>query len=240
MKFLPASRVSDVLSEHPDLLEVFRKFGFNALANPVLRATLARRVTIEEACERHRVRTEEFLKALDDALTAPAAPAAVATAVAPGDCACGGAGGNGATGDYVIPSMSTGECVGRYPETRAVFAGFFGTSCFTCPAFGTEDLYTACMMHGVPVEDFIAACNHAVTAGRGATPVQEKKTWVSAGMTVADILRNYPEAAPVLSHHGLDTCCGGMHPIGMACQHHGIDLARVLADVDRAIQEKRG
>lgn len=253
MRFQPTSRVSDVLSEYPDLIDVFRRFGFHALANPVLRATLARRVTIEEACERHRVRTEEFLKALDDALAVPAGGPGVAfppaqqspsaaQAAPMGEAPCSSQGdaktaaGNGA---WVHAHMNIGEVYGRFPESRVVFSHFFGDACFSCPSFGMEDLYTACLMHGTNVEDFVAACNQVITNARGAAPAKEQNRWVSAGMTVNDILRNYPEAAPVVAHYGIDSCCGGGHPLAMICQHHGLDLARILDDLDRVISEKR-
>lgn len=263
MKYQPTSRVAEILSENPDLIDVFRKFGFHALANPVLRATLARRVTVEEACERHRVRTEEFLKALDDALAVPSAAPGVAfppamqpsfaqgateggPASAPSASACGGAcagaeearpaAGNGA---WVHPHMNIGEVVGRFPEAKVVFAHFFGDACFTCPSFGMEDLYTACLMHNTPVEEFVAACNQVVTNARGAAPAKEQHRWVSGAMTINDILRNHPEAAPVVAHYGLDSCCGGAHPLSYACQHHGVDLAKLLDDLDRVIQETK-
>ncbi|MEK7865859.1 MAG: DUF542 domain-containing protein [Planctomycetota bacterium] len=252
MKFQPTSRVAEILSDHPDLIAVFRKFGFHALANPVLRATLARRVTVEEACERHRVRAEEFLKALDDAAgdTSPgpgvAFPPAQQVSVAPSAstdkaaCACGGdAKPAPANGAWVHPEMNIGEVIGRFPETKVVFSHFFGDSCFTCPSFGMEDLYTACSMHGTNVEDFVAACNQVATNARGPATAKEQHRWVSGAMTVNDILRNYPEAAPVIAHHGLDACCGGAHPVAYACQHHGADLARLLDDLDRVIQETR-
>ena len=249
MKFQPSSRVSEILSEHPDLIDVFRKFGFHALANPVLRATLARRVTVEEACERHRVRTEEFLKALDDALASagpgpgiafPSAQQPAAAAAGESPCSCGGeAKPTPANGDWIHAHMNIGEVYGRFPETRVVFSHFFGDACFTCPSFGMEDLYTACLMHGTDVGDFVAACNQVVTNARGVAPATEQHRWVSGEMTINDILRNYPEAAPVIAHYGLDSCCGGAHPVAYACQHHGVDLAPLLHDLDRVISEKR-
>lgn len=250
MKYQPTSRVAEILSVNPDLIDVFRKFGFHALANPVLRATLARRVTVEEACERHRVRTEEFLKALDDALAVPSAAPGVAfppaqqpsapqaAAADRSACSCGGESKPAApNGAWVHPHMNIGEVVGRFPEAKVVFSHFFGDACFTCPSFGMEDLYTACLMHNTPVEDFVAACNQVVTNARGAAPAKEQHRWVSGAMTINDILRNHPEAAPVVAHYGLDSCCGGAHPLSYACQHHGVDLARLLDDLDRVIQE---
>ena len=45
-------RVGDVLDAYPDLLNTFVALGFTPLANPLLRKTLARRVTIEQAWRR--------------------------------------------------------------------------------------------------------------------------------------------------------------------------------------------
>jgi hypothetical protein len=43
-------RVGEVLEQDPDLLKVFLAFGFQPLANPLLRRTLARQVTLARAC----------------------------------------------------------------------------------------------------------------------------------------------------------------------------------------------
>src|SRR5262249_6350154 len=47
---VPASLVGDVLEQHPELLKVFLSFGFRPLANPLLRQSLARRITLAKAC----------------------------------------------------------------------------------------------------------------------------------------------------------------------------------------------
>ena len=56
-----------VLERYPELLPVFAAHGFAALANPRLRATLARVVTIEQACRRMSVNLNDFLAALNRA-----------------------------------------------------------------------------------------------------------------------------------------------------------------------------
>jgi hypothetical protein len=56
-----------VLEHFPALLPTFEAHGFSALANPQLRATLARVVTIEQACRRMGVKLDEFLAALNRA-----------------------------------------------------------------------------------------------------------------------------------------------------------------------------
>jgi hypothetical protein len=63
-------KVSDIAEWYPGLLDVFERYGFKELRNPLLRRTLARRVTVRMACELKHVREEEFLAALNGALGA--------------------------------------------------------------------------------------------------------------------------------------------------------------------------
>lgn len=51
----PQTRVGDVLALYPESLRIFIDHGFTPLANPLLRKTMARVVTIEQACRREGV-----------------------------------------------------------------------------------------------------------------------------------------------------------------------------------------
>jgi hypothetical protein len=62
-----AHRVGDMLDRHPELLDTFRSFGFHALANPLLRRTVARYTTIAGACRLLNVDTQRLLDALNAA-----------------------------------------------------------------------------------------------------------------------------------------------------------------------------
>lgn len=64
--------VADVLDLHPELLPVFLEFGFRPLANPILRRTAARGVTIDLACRMLGVNRGKFLAALNARLPKPA------------------------------------------------------------------------------------------------------------------------------------------------------------------------
>jgi hybrid cluster-associated redox disulfide protein len=55
----------------------------------------------------------------------------------------------------ITKKMTTGEVTEKYPATKEVFAKHFGKSCFDCPAFGTEDINLACMMHNTDVDKFV-------------------------------------------------------------------------------------
>jgi hypothetical protein len=62
--------VGDLLEAYPALLPVFVGNGFAPLANPVLRATVARGVSVGQACRMHGVDIEGFLGRLRQAVAA--------------------------------------------------------------------------------------------------------------------------------------------------------------------------
>lgn len=55
----------------------------------------------------------------------------------------------------ITKKMTTGEVTKKYPATKEVFSKYFGKGCFDCPAFGTEDINLACMMHNTDVDKFV-------------------------------------------------------------------------------------
>jgi hypothetical protein len=57
---------------------------------------------------------------------------------------------------------------------------------------------------------------------------------VDPQMTVADILKLFPEAGPVLAGYGLDACCGGAHPLQFACRAHKLPLDEVVRAIEAA------
>lgn len=61
MEITPQTKVAAVLERYPQTLKVFLKHGFAPLANPVLRKTMAKVVTIEQACRREGVDLETLL-----------------------------------------------------------------------------------------------------------------------------------------------------------------------------------
>jgi hypothetical protein len=70
----PQTRVADVLNRYPQSLDVFLRYGFTPLSNPVLRQTMARVVTIEQACRREGVDLESLLTELKSISTGTVAP----------------------------------------------------------------------------------------------------------------------------------------------------------------------
>ena len=57
--------IGDVLASNPESLQIFLKYGFGPLANPILRRTMARVVTLEQACRREGVDIESLLNDLN-------------------------------------------------------------------------------------------------------------------------------------------------------------------------------
>ena len=60
----PKTKVGDVLAHYPQSLEVFLRHGFTPLRNPVLRKTMARAITIEQACRRENVDMADLIDEL--------------------------------------------------------------------------------------------------------------------------------------------------------------------------------
>jgi uncharacterized protein (DUF2249 family) len=57
--------------------------------------------------------------------------------------------------------------------------------------------------------------------------------------TVRDILARYPESKEVLFRHGVDQCCGGVHPLRMAAEAHGVSLPLLMEELNRVVYKNR-
>lgn len=70
MKITKDMIVEDVLTKYPETLDVFVKQGhcFGLLANPVVRKSLAKLVTIGQACKLHFINVERLLEDLNKAV----------------------------------------------------------------------------------------------------------------------------------------------------------------------------
>src|SRR5262245_23807371 len=53
-------------------------------------------------------------------------------------------------------------------------------------------------------------------------------------LPVREILARRPHLASALAAHGLDSCCGGQHPLADACRAKGVPLDEVLTDLESA------
>jgi hypothetical protein len=66
----PDHRVADVLEWFPTTEPVFVEFGFNAIKHAVFRRTLARQVSLAQACKMHSIDAQQFVAALNRSATA--------------------------------------------------------------------------------------------------------------------------------------------------------------------------
>lgn len=68
MKITRDMIVEDVLAKYPEALDIFVKQGhcFKLLANPVVRKSLAKLVTIGTACKLHFIDEEKLLRELNN------------------------------------------------------------------------------------------------------------------------------------------------------------------------------
>ena len=80
------------------------------------------------------------------------------------------------------------------------------------------------------------------------TPLQEgPETWsvaikrvssrkpaalITLGMTVNEVAARYPRTQEALMRHGLDMCCGGVHPLELAVRAHGLDGEALLRELN--------
>lgn len=71
----PATKVGEVLARYPQSLEIFVHWGFPLLRNPVLRKTMARAITIEQACRREGVDLAGLLDELEQLSASDRKPA---------------------------------------------------------------------------------------------------------------------------------------------------------------------
>ncbi|MDE2038448.1 MAG: DUF542 domain-containing protein [Elusimicrobia bacterium] len=55
---------------------------------------------------------------------------------------------------------------------------------------------------------------------------------ITLNLTVNEVATRYPRTQEVLVRHGLDMCCGGIHPLELAAKAHGIDAAALLRELN--------
>lgn len=57
---------------------------------------------------------------------------------------------------------------------------------------------------------------------------------IRSDQTVKEVLELHPATREVFVRHGLDLCCGGVHPIAMAAEAHGLDAGKLLTELNEA------
>ena len=55
---------------------------------------------------------------------------------------------------------------------------------------------------------------------------------------VASLVLDHSECAPVLARHRIDYCCKGQRPLVDACRDLGLDIGRIIAELETAIARR--
>ncbi|MDZ4864399.1 MAG: DUF542 domain-containing protein [Gemmatimonadota bacterium] len=58
---------------------------------------------------------------------------------------------------------------------------------------------------------------------------------IQPDMTVSAVATRFPDTVPVLARLGIDRCCGGSHSLEFVARAHGLDLTRLLAELEAAV-----
>jgi regulator of cell morphogenesis and NO signaling len=59
---------------------------------------------------------------------------------------------------------------------------------------------------------------------------------VTSSETINELVARAPQVLPVLQHYGIDACCGGALPLATVAERHGLDLAALIAALQREIE----
>ena len=62
---------------------------------------------------------------------------------------------------------------------------------------------------------------------------------ITGEMVINDTIRQYPWTLPVFHKYGVDSCCGGAHTIAFAARSHGLDLDKLLEELQAAAAQSR-
>jgi uncharacterized protein DUF1858/uncharacterized protein DUF542/NnrS protein len=62
---------------------------------------------------------------------------------------------------------------------------------------------------------------------------------LSPHLPIKDVIAAHPETRAIFAKHGLDTCCGGAHPIEMAARTKNLDLELLMAELESAAAPKK-
>ena len=61
---------------------------------------------------------------------------------------------------------------------------------------------------------------------------------ITKDMTLADVVKAYPNTIGFLNGLHLDYCCGGHDPIATAVREKGLDVDKFLAELNQAAERK--
>lgn len=151
-------KVGPVIDQFPQALSVFVESGFEALSNPTARKTFARVVSIDKACEKHGVSSEEFLEKLNREVFSKEPSSTVPA----GSSEERSAGKEIQRGEMCAGDTRVGSLVKTYVTTKSVFEAHYGEGCFSCPGQVYETVAQTASMHNVDLSLILSEINSAI------------------------------------------------------------------------------
>jgi hypothetical protein len=169
IEITPETRMAEIVSRWPELVEILIRNGFAPLADPAhLEKIKSLPVTLGMACERHGLDVEllaslltKGARSLARTRSGPAAGAAPQQVI--GAIPSGLRPGETITHRHVI-----GDILKVYPGAAGVFEKYYGSACFSCPGQATESIRQSAMMHNVDEAQVLADLNAVAREAGGA------------------------------------------------------------------------
>lgn len=66
-------------------------------------------------------------------------------------------------------------------------------------------------------------------------PTTIDPTAIDPTTTINALVDRHPSLMPILAGHGLDLCCGGPLTLAEAAERHGLDMAALIGEIERAM-----
>ncbi|MCF6228498.1 MAG: DUF542 domain-containing protein [Planctomycetes bacterium] len=136
------SKVGGVIETWPATLDVFIKHGFTLLANPVARRTLARGVSLQQAC---KMLNKDLTALIDDLKSVTDGPASEVEPEVTGT---------------IDPDLSVAEAARTWPATAAVFSELQMDAC----CGGAESIAVAAEHNGHKLPEVLAKLEKAIAS----------------------------------------------------------------------------
>ncbi len=163
IEITPETRMAEIISNWPELVELLIKNGFTPLADPGhLEKIKMMPITLGMACERHGLDVEMLASLLTKGARSLAReqPAPEMSASQPLQ-----------TAPEIAEPLKTGETITHrhiigdilkiYPATQKVFKKYYGAACFSCPGQATENIRQSAMIHNVDENLILTELNEA-------------------------------------------------------------------------------
>lgn len=163
IEITPETRMAEIISTWPELVELLIKNGFTPLADPGhLEKIKAMPITLGMACERHGLDVELLASLLTKGARSLARenPAPEVAAPRPLQTAAAIAG-TLQVGEAITHRHIIGDILRIYPATQKVFKKYYGAACFSCPGQATENIRQSAMIHNVDENRILTELNEA-------------------------------------------------------------------------------